>query len=126
MKKVIKREIYGAARVGYSGKYEVYVNTDDAGKLPHCHIRDKADWSLFHSCIRLDTAEYFLHAGKESTLNASQRKQFQQFMEGPVTLSKYVGKFDNNWELACFLWDINNSDVVIPEDTEMPNYLTLR
>ena len=46
-------------------------------------------------------------------------------MEGKVTLNRYKGKFANNWELTCFLWDINNSDVIISDDIEMPDYRTL-
>lgn len=125
MKRMIRQEIVGSARVGYSGDYEIYVNTDDAGKIPHFHIRDRAEWSKFHSCIRLDCAEYFLHAGKEDTLNAAQRKELQQFMEAEVSQIKYKGKFANNWELCCFLWDINNSDVILDDNISMPDYRTL-
>lgn len=125
MKRVIKssyQNIEGMARIGYSGPLEIYVNTDDAGKIPHFHIRKKSDWEQFHSCIRLDKSEYFLHEGKEDTLNSKQKKDLQKFMESPVTVSRYADKFSNNWELACFLWDINNSDVEIGEGIEQPDY----
>ena len=46
-------------------------------------------------------------------------------MTDKVSISKYADKFDNNWQLICFLWDINNSDVTIPEDIEQPDYTKL-
>ena len=113
------------ARVGFSGDLEVYVNTNDAGKIPHFHLRDSVEWEKFHTCVRIDSAEYFLHEGKEDILNSKQRKDLDRFMRSKVTLKKYKDKFDNNWELVCFLWDMNNSDVMIPDDIEQPNYLEL-
>ena len=101
------------------------VNTDDAGEIPHFHVRKKSDWSEFHTCIRIDKAEYFLHEGKEDILNARQKKSLQQFMIAPVTVSRYADKFRNNWELTCFLWDMNNSNVEINPDTEQPDYTKL-
>lgn len=121
-----KQDIYGMSRVGFIGELEVYVNTNDAGNIPHFHLRDSTNWDRFHSCIRIDKAEYFLHEGKENKLNSSQRKELQEFMESRVSINKYADKFENNWELVCFLWDMNNSDVSIPEGLEMPNYLELK
>ena len=126
MKRVIKQtNIYGMSRVGYSNGYEVYVNTDDPGNIPHFHYRDKDDWSKFHSCIRIDKADYFQHEGKEDTLNAHQRKDLQEFMESPVDDIKYGKSFKNNWELVCFLWNINNSTKRIDDNIKMPNYRLL-
>ena len=122
--KSVKQDIFGMARVGStSDKYEIYVNTNDGGKFPHFHYRDAKDWKKFHTCIRIDVAEYFLHEGKEDKLNAKQLKNLYKFLKSDVTLSKYRGKFKNNYELICFLWDLNNSDVQIPENIDMPDYL---
>lgn len=128
MKRVIKssEEIFGMARVGYSGDLEVYVNTNDGGNIPHFHLRDQTDWERFHSCIKIASPEYFLHEGKEDTLNSKQRKELYDFMNSKVSLTKYADKFDNNWQLICFLWELNNSSTSIPEDTQMPDYRQLR
>ena len=137
MKRLIIRDkstdVFGMARVGFiqtkkgdESNLEVYVNTDDGGNIPHFHIRDTNDWSKFHSCIRLDEAEYFLHEGKEATLNSKQRKLLQQFMTSSVTNSRYKSKFENNWELACFLWDINNSNEETDEFVKQPDYTKLK
>lgn len=123
MKILSKQNIYGMARVGFTGdSYEVYVNTDDAGYLPHFHYRMKDRWEDFHTCVRLDVAEYFHHGSKLGILNSHQKKELIRFLRSPVSLSRYKDRFQNHWELACFLWDTNNSQYVIAEDVEMPDY----
>lgn len=118
-------DITGMARAGFTkDNYEVYVNTDDGGNIPHFHYRLKSDWNKFHTCIRLDSPEYFHHTGKEDVLNSSQKKNLQKFLSSPVILSRYKGKFENNFELLCFLWDINNSNVQ-SGDWDLPDYTTL-
>lgn len=128
MKRVIvnSQEILGMARVGYSGKLEVYVNTNDGGNIPHFHLRDRIDWDKFHSCILILEPEYFEHEGNEHKLNAKQRKELHAFMNSKIDNPKYADKFDNNWQLVCFLWDINNSDVEIPANAKMLDYRSLR
>ena len=126
MKRLIKHEdIYGMARVGYSGNYEIYVNTDDPGHIPHFHYRDKDNWSRFHTCIKIESPEYFHHGDKIDSLNSKQKRDLQNFMESKVSLSKYSDNFNNNWELICFLWEINNSSYSISEKATMPNYKNL-
>ena len=120
-----RHEMYEMAAVGDLGQYEIYVNTNDGGKTPHVHYRKKDNWKEFHTCIKLLESDYFFHEGKEDMFNSGQRKEFQEFMESPVKISRYAGKFENNWELACFMWDLNNSDVVIPDNAVMPNYRNL-
>lgn len=73
--------------------------------------------------ILLDRPENIAHEGKEDKLNARQLRSLYKFLKSDVTLSKYRGKFKNNYELICFLWDLNNSDVQIPENIQMPDYL---
>ena len=128
MKKLIRssEEILGMARVGYSGDLEVYVNTNDGGYVPHFHLRDKNDWDSFHSCIKIESPEYFSHMGKEDVLNSKQRKDLYHFMNDSVSIKRYADKFENNWELVCFLWDLNNSNYEISEDATMPDYRNLK
>lgn len=118
-------DITGMARAGFTkDNYEIYVNTDDGDNIPHFHYRLKSDWNKFHTCIRLDSPEYFHHNGKGDVLNSSQKKNLQKFLSSPVTLSRYKGKFENNFELLRFLWDINNSNVQ-SDDWDLPDYTTL-
>lgn len=129
MKRVIRsslQNIEAMARVGFtSDRYEVYVNTNDGGKIPHFHYRDANDWSKFHTCIRIDRPEYFHHEGKSDVLNSKQKRALQKFMKSKVSLNRYKDKFSNNWELICFMWDINNSDIQIDDTTQQPNYINL-
>ena len=123
MKRYIKQtNIYGMARVGYSDGLEVYVNTNDAGNIPHFHLRKESEWGKFHTCIKIESPEYFWHEGKRGTLNSKQRKALVEFMNSPVGISKYADRFENNWELVCFLWDINNSTISVSDNAVMPNY----
>ena len=131
MKRVVKssEDIFGMARVGFLDKHEVievYVNTNDAGNIPHFHLRDKNDWDKFHSCIKITSSEYFPHEGKEDELQASMRKALDKFMRSRVNSPKYSDKFDNNWQLVCFLWELNNSNMEIPDDATMPDYKELK
>lgn len=136
MKKNIKNEydkhskhedIYGMSRVGLiNNTYEIYVNTDDTGNIPHFHYRDSADWDRFHTCISITSPEYFLHGTKQDILNSSQKKDLDQFMHSPVTLAKYKDLFTDNWELVCFLWDINNSSREISDNLVEPDYRLLK
>lgn len=131
MKRVLQ-EIYGMARVGslpsIKGQVlEIYVNTNDAGNTPHFHIRDIKRDNKFSTCVCIDKAEYFLHEGKEDTLNSAQRKALNDFMREPCSKPLYDahGNHLNNWQRVCILWDENNSEQEIPEDTIQPDYTKL-
>lgn len=126
MKILRHQNIEGMARVGFtSDSYEVYVNTDDGGKIPHFHYRLKNDWNKFHICIKIESPEYFLHTGKESLLNSKQIRSLIRFLKSSVSLSQYSEKFSNNFELIIFLWNINNSDVIVDPETKIPDYYQL-
>ena len=126
MKRYIRSDnIFGMARVGYSGGLEVYVNTNDSGNIPHFHLRREGEWGKFHTCIKIESPEYFWHEGKRGVLNSGQRKALVEFMKSPVGINKYANRFENNWELICFMWDINNSDMQISNDATMPDYTLL-
>lgn len=131
MKRMIKQDIYGMSRVGQiSGNgvtFEIYVNTNDAGKVPHFHMRDMNEWDKFHTCIRIDAPEYFLHGTKQDTLSSKEKKLLADFMEAPTRKALYDehGNRINNWQYVCMLWDDNNSDVVIDPEIKQPDYRLL-
>lgn len=104
------------ARVGYANDLEILVWTNDGGNIPHFHIRSKDG---FQTCIRLDKADYFHHTGKEGRLNSKQLKALVDF------LNQRQRKGLTNWELILLMWNLNNSNVVVDEDQEMPNYIEL-
>ena len=127
MKRLIKatEDIYGMAQVGMIDEYEVFVNTNDGGNIPHFHFRNAKDWRKFHTCICIDKPEYFHHTGKEDVLNSLMKRKLEEFMRSPVVLSRYKDKFKNNWEVVCFMWDINNSSMMLSEDLTQPDYRML-
>jgi uncharacterized protein with HEPN domain len=117
------QDIYGMSRIGYTNdSYEIYVNTDDGGNIPHFHYRDPNNWQRFHTCICIETAEYFHHGNEQDILNHRQKRQLSDFMNRSVSIHRYSGSFKNNWDLICFLWDINNSNISVSDTTELPDY----
>ena len=123
--KIPNRDLTEMARVGYVDGFELYVNTDDSGDIPHFHYRDPVDWYKFHTCICIESPNYFIHGNKNDKLNAKQKKSLQEFLAGPVKSKRYKNQFNNTWELVCFLWDLNNSHRFVDDNVEMPNYLEL-
>ena len=116
----VKQDLLEMARVGYTNdNYEIYVNTNDSGKIPHFHYRDKDNWNNFHTCIQLKDAKYFLHGNKQNVLNSKQKKELILFLNKPYN------KYMNNWQAILELWNKNNSDVEVDEDLEMPDYKNL-
>lgn len=107
------------ARVGMFNRYEVYIRTDDPGKIPHFHIWDYATkGQQFHTCVRIDKPEYFHHTGKEDILNSKMKKSLVDFMTSPSKNKR----FDNNWQLLIAMWNLNNSDTEVDESQVMPDY----
>lgn len=112
------------ARVGITeDNMDIIVRTDDPGKLPHFHIidRNRIGERNNEGCIRIDKPEYFSHGNKTMTLNTSQRKLLVKFLnDKPID-----GVFENNWQLIRYMWNLNNSNVKLPQDIEMPDYTLL-
>lgn len=114
-----EEDLLEIARIGFtSDGYEVYINTDDPGNIPHFHYRKKGSWEG-HTCIRLDKPEYFLHGNKQAILNNKQKKELIYFLSAKPLKAK---KFGTNWEFLLSMWNVNNSDIEISEDVQMPDY----
>ena len=109
------------ARVGFFGKngeLEIYIRTDDAGFIPHFHIRDAAtQGERLNTCIEISTNKYFLHGGYSDTLNTKQRKALAEFME-----SSCDEHFENNYEKVVYEWNSNNSSMNVVYNGTIPNY----
>lgn len=101
---------------------EIIVRSNDPGKLPHFHIIDTNKNSNNEGCIRIDEPYYFDHNGKAMHLNSTQRKELIAFLSEPFRKPKFNG---TNFEYIVQLWNINNSDVEIDDDIEMPDYSKL-
>lgn len=110
------------ARVGeIEGKYEIYVNTNDDGNIPHFHLRDKGTMeNEFHTCIEIRRNYYFHHNGKEDCLNAKMRKNLISFLESNDEYGEC------NWIVLIKEWNRNNSNAKIDISTPMPDYTTIQ
>ena len=124
MNKNQRKDLLEMARVGYVKNLEIYVKANDGGNIPHFHIRDAVEWDKFNTCVEIEQAEYFHHGNKQDTLNTKQKVLLDNFMRSSVG-KKYADKFKNNWDLVCFLWDLNNSNVSISDDAVQPDYTKL-
>lgn len=106
-----------------SDNYDIVIYTNDPGKIPHFHyFDDETRGNKFHTCIKLESAEYFHHGDKDDILNLKQRKELFTFLNSPH--KRY--KNETNWQHLVYLWnDENNSDVEIDENIQMPDYRNL-
>ena len=122
--RLTEQQLNEMARVGDVLNCEVFVNSGE-GYIPHFHIWDNnTKGDEFHSCIRLDTCDYFSHTGKEDKLNAKLKKALVKFLTSKPNISKRVN-FNSYWEVIIFLWNISNPGKEVDENLEMPNYLNL-
>ena len=117
MKRLIRRNhsIYAMSRIGYiDPSTEARIYTDDSGQIPHMHIYgDKLD-----CCVKLDSPKYFPHGHHKSKLNSKQVKELVDFLKSKNPVTKKT-----NWKTTIMLWNLNNSSVILPDDTKMPDYL---
>lgn len=105
---------------GIDNNLIAYVRSNDPGNIPHFHIVDKTTLgSKFHTCVKIESPEYFHHTGKEDTLNSKQRKSLVNFLNSltPLEIS--------HWKFLLLTWNTNNSNKKLSMDLPMPNYLEL-
>lgn len=105
-------------QVGKTGGYEIWIYTNDPGNKPHFHIVNEE--KNFSCCVRIDVAEYFIYLGEEDTLNSALKKSLVYFLK-----SKHRKLPITNWEYLCACWEDNNSNMLLDDDLQMPNYLEL-
>lgn len=112
------------ARIGYTkDSYEVYVVTDDLGTIPHFHYRKGIyDRDLFHTCIKMENAEYFHHDGNEDVLSKEQQRELIEFLNSKPLKANY----DTNWQFLISMWNVNNPNTEIIGNQAMPNYESLK
>lgn len=118
------------ANVGTFNGMQIFVRTNDAGKIPHFHIWDANSRGTdlkkgFHTCVKICECDYFLHEGKMDTIDdIKARKLLVKFLQSK-SINKRFSDF-TNWQVLVTLWNMNNLDVEIDEDIEMPDYTQLR
>lgn len=109
------------AKVGpLNDELVIYIWTNDGGNIPHFHIVDKATMgNEFHTCIKIMSAEYFHHTGKEDVLNSKQKKTLMKFF----TMSDKWG--DNYWDIVLQEWNRNSSKIEVDRNLSTPDYTKL-
>lgn len=99
----------------------IYVRSNDPGNIPHFHIVDKTTLgNKFHTCIKIETSEYFHHTGKEDVLNSKERKQLLDFLN----YSNELGV--SNWRYLLLSWNTNNSTKKVNMNIQMPDYTNIK
>ena len=114
------------ARVGWlddalSG-YELYVQTDDAGEIPHFHLKHKNQTKSKSLTIEILRPIYFERGTHKGTLNSKERNSLQAFISDKSSNARYNG---TNWDMVVDLWNDNNSNRTIPTNMKQPDYVTL-
>lgn len=109
------------ARVGEFNNFKVSVYECE-GLISHFHIyKGNLKKPEFHSCIRIDINEYFLHGNKLDILNSKQRKDLMEWL-----LSNNEDLDVSNYTAIIILWNMNNRKLKLNKDREIPNYLELK
>ena len=120
--------ISGITRIGFTDKgYEVFIVTDDdlLSDIPHFHYRKKKKGkpNEFHTCIKLDKAEYYHHNDNEDKLNKKQIENLIDFLNSKPLNTKH---FKSNWELLLFIWNTQNNNIIVNHNLEIPDYNKLK
>ena len=117
-----ERYLMEMANIGsIDNKLVAIIRMNDPGNIPHFHIVDKATLGRnFHTCIKIETPEYFHHEGKEDVLNSKQRKNLNDFLKNKNELGV------TNWKYLVTTWNINNSNKNVDKDIIQPDYTKLK
>ena len=120
-------DIDGIDRIGFTDDgYEVFIVTDDymLSDVPHFHYRkkEKGKKMEFHTCIRLDKADYYHHTGKEDILSDTQKENLMKFLQGLSSNKRY----QDNWSYMLSSWNHQNCyKMVVDENLTIPDYTKL-
>ena len=131
VRKIINEEAFiemariGFIPIGTINTTEVYVHTNDAGKIPHFHVRKYGSNNQFEweTCVRYDSANYFVHGHYNDRI--PDRKIIKELDKMLRTVDKKDRNHRTYWQKAIDAWNDNNSDVELPLDLEQPDYTKL-
>jgi hypothetical protein len=112
-------------------KLEVLVWADDpCHTTPHAHIVDAATLgNQFNSCVKLLSAEYFPHKGKQCFPHEGKRECFQHEGKSDVLTSKQMKELNalmhDGWGFIVRCWNSNNDTTPIPSGAVCSDYTKL-
>lgn len=126
--------LYEMASVGYfmpkknNGKPEgvelkVFINGSE-GNTPHMHIWDNSsNGHSFHTCVCLNSINYFHHSGKEGVLSQKQKESLVEFLKSECSKNH---RYKTNWEYALSMWNDNNpTSTKVDEESDVLDYTQL-
>ena len=123
------KDIFGMARIGWIppsdiNGIEVYVHTNDSGRVPHFHIRkyskeNKPEWE---TCVRYDSAEYFLHGKYKDKLPSGIPEKLDSMLRQINPKRRGI----TYWQSAIDDWNNNNSSEQLDPDLVQPDYTELK
>ena len=115
----------GFIPIGTTNTVEVYVHTNDAGKIPHFHIRKYGSNNQFEweTCVKYDSANYFVHGHYDDKI--PDRKIIKELDKMLRTIDKKDRNNRTYWQKAIDAWNDNNSDVELDLNLEQPDYTKL-
>ena len=95
----------------------VWVRSDDSCNIPCFHVSDSATCGRkFSATICIECNRYLKHSRAKSELTQEMRIQLVDF------LKKTNKKGLSNWEFLVDTWNRNHPNIIIPEESEMPDY----
>lgn len=123
------QNISAMARIGWIpsnsiNSIEVYVHTDDSGMIPHFHVRkySKNGHPEWETCIKFDSAEYYLHGRYKDRLPKGVAYEMNKMFK-EVNPKRRGLTF---WQSAIDDWNNNNSSIQLDQDLEQPDYCELQ
>ena len=102
---------------------EVYVNTDDAGNVPHFHIRKRSGENKYEweSCVMYTEPSYFNHEKHHVKLPGD----YPRILNKVLKQKNKKIPTETYWQTAINMWNINNSSMDLPFDLKQPDYSRL-
>ncbi len=106
-----------------SSRFKVFVN--GGGDVPHMHIwDDDTNGKQIHTCVCLTKIGYFHHNGKEDVLTPEQKVSLVAFLKDECKKNK---RYKTNWEYALSMWNANNTDkTLVDETSDVLDYTKLK
>lgn len=125
-----QEDIFGMARIGWlpskkgQTNIEVYVHTNDGGRIPHFHVRkygknNKFEWEV---CVKYEQPEYFIHGIYR---DVSSMRGLEYTLDRLLRINNPKDPGRTYWQSAIIAWNMNNSDSDLPYDLEQPDYTQL-
>ena len=105
------------------GECKLYVYGGERN-IPHFHIESKD--GKFVCCVQIYEPYYFIHPGKEGTLNSAQRKELDKYLRSAYK-TPVGGVKITIWQMICIDWNNANPDyAVFKKNATQPDYNKLQ